>query len=49
MQRFAQLPNPYKPGYRASAFVQFVQERPASEYDQATWRQRLSGLTVTST
>jgi hypothetical protein len=48
MRKFMQLPDPYKPGYRASAFVQFAQERPLAEYEEEAWRQRLSGLTVTS-
>ena len=49
MQKFMQLPDPYKPGYRASAFVQFAQGGLVAEYDEEEWRQRLSGLTVTST
>jgi hypothetical protein len=48
MQKVIALPDPYRFGYRASAFVQFAQERPA-EYDEEAWRQRLSGLSVTST
>ena len=49
MRKFMQLPDPYKPGYRASAFVQFANERPVTEQDEDAWRQRLGGLTVTST
>jgi len=49
MQKFMQLPDPYTPGYRASAFVQFSNERPVTEQDEDAWRRRLGGLTATST
>jgi hypothetical protein len=48
MQRFMLLPDPYKPGYRASAFVEFAQERPGAGYAGEEWQQRLAKLTVTS-
>jgi hypothetical protein len=49
MQEFAELPDPYKPGYRASEFVRFLQERPVlSEQDEAVWRARLWGIATTT-
>lgn len=51
MQKFAQLPNPYRPGYRHSEFTHFAQERPVlAEQDETVWRERLGSMrTTTST
>jgi hypothetical protein len=49
MREFAKLPDPYKPGYRASEFVKFLQEGPVlSEQDEAAWRGRLWGIATTT-
>jgi hypothetical protein len=48
MQEFAKLPDPYKPGYRASELVKFAQSEPLlSEADEADWRARLGTALAT--
>jgi hypothetical protein len=49
MQKLMQLPDPYQRGYRASAFMEFAQEEPGTQYEGEEWLQRLTRLTVTST
>jgi hypothetical protein len=49
MEAFVKLPDPYKPGYRASEFVRFLQDTPVlSEQDEAAWRERLWGIATTT-
>ncbi len=49
MQEFAKLPDPYKPGYRASEFLKFLQDGSVlSEQDEAAWRSRLWGIATTT-
>jgi hypothetical protein len=48
MQEFARLPDPYKPGYRASELVKLAQNGPLKE-DKAEWRMRLGGALATDT
>lgn len=47
MQDFDKLPDPYKPGYRHSELTKFAQGPVLSEQDEAEWRQRLLGITIT--
>ena len=49
MQKFAQLRDPYRSGYRHSAFTQFAQERPVlAEQDETVWRERVWGMATTT-
>lgn len=49
MQEFKKLPDPYKPGYRHSEFLQFALEDPLlTEQDEAAWRDRLWGMATTT-
>jgi hypothetical protein len=49
MQKVIALPSPYKPDFRADAFVQLAQEPSRAQYEGEEWQQRLTRLTVTST
>jgi hypothetical protein len=50
MQKFANLPDPYRQSYRHSEFLNFAQGPTLAQQDEVEWRGRLGCMaTITST